>query len=244
MATVSFKLEDQTGRLTATERQQLERVLAEDVQKSGVELNVLVVNAVADRAFRQHAVEQRRRLSTDYTNSILVVVDMGDRHVEIATAPQYSEKFTPTVTNRLLVKSAVPFLRDGQLANGIAATLDAVTDLLMSKTATGGTTAVQPKKLLAIVGLIVALIGGIFGFQSYRNHTCRGCGAWGSYAARELRAATSSQAGLREHSFHCNRCQTNYTWQTSVSYSDSSSSSSDSGGGGGGGGDGGGGADF
>jgi uncharacterized membrane protein YgcG len=241
-----YQVYDETRRLSAEERQSVENALAVAARKTGAEFLALVVETVAGRAFRQHAVEQRRFLSKNAGNSILIVVALGDRHVEIATNPKHNQLLTPALTNRLLVRNAVPPLRAGRVAEGIVASANAVVDLLTGVTAPaiyGGTRKSGAKTVFAVLAAVVLTIAGILGHHSYKNHTCRGCHAWGHYETHVLRSATSAQDGLEEHVFNCPRCHTNYTWVTTIAYSDSSSSSGADASSGGGG-DGGGGADF
>jgi uncharacterized membrane protein YgcG len=204
-----------------------------------------VVATVPGRAFRNHAVQERKRVSADYPNSILVVVALADRHVEISTSPRHRALFTPTVTKQLLEKSTVPFLRSGRVADGIVAAVNAIADQLMAKPSTaryGGGLTVRQWALKLFLTAIALGIAGFVAFLACRNHICRGCGAWGNYKTRAVQAASAGQNGVKEHVFQCPRCKTNYHWQTSFSYSDTSDSfGSDSSGGGS---DGGGGADY
>lgn len=243
-----FHLEDQTGTLTDTQKRAVERALAAAGARTGVECDVLVLASVSGRDFRRHAVRERTRVSADYANSILVVVTLVDRHVEIATSPRHGALFTPAATAQLLRNSAVPLLRNGRVAEGIIAAVNAIADLLTEKGSTahnGAGPNMRQSAALVFVAAIGLGIAALIGYQACRNRICRGCGAWGRHHARTVLVASPGQDGLEEHTFQCPRCKTNYHWQTSVSYSTSSDSSSgDSFSSDSGSSDGGGGADF
>jgi uncharacterized membrane protein YgcG len=87
---------------------------------------------VVKRAFRQHAMAVRRQLSERYERSIVVVVAVADRHIEIATARDYAEHFDAAVCNALLLQHAVPAMREGRTADAIAATLEELARRLAS----------------------------------------------------------------------------------------------------------------
>lgn len=114
------RIVDDAGVLTAAERERLAAV----TPGSSAELIVHLVPSVAKRAFRQHAVAVRRQLSDHYERSVIVVLAVGDRHIEIATATGYADRFDAAACNALLQLHAVPALREGRLADALAATLE------------------------------------------------------------------------------------------------------------------------
>lgn len=232
MPTLCSTVEDQTGKLTSAEKARIESVLAQCAGKVGVEFDVLVVHQVPGRNFRDHAMAERKRMAAEGRNSILLVVALADRHVELATSPKYNNLFTKSVTHNLLLTSAVPLLREARLAQGILAAVEAAMELIAnpSRGSTGGKGAIR-KWIGALAGaaLAMVLVGGTAGYQYYRLHTCRGCGTWGNYETHVVHEATPTEEGLKEHSFHCPRCQTNYVWETVISRVDTSSDSGFSG---------------
>lgn len=245
MSAPLYQIHDDEGHLDLQARSVVEQAVAAAAQRTGVEFIVLVVTSVPGRAFREHAIEQRRKLSAHRDSSLLLVLAVGDRHVELATSPKHNALFTPSLSQRLLVKESVPLLRQHRWGDGIVAAVNACAGLLSGEvkpSAYGGTAQGNPKVFFAVLGSIGLIIASIFGFQYHRNHTCRGCGTWGNYEAYVVTAATSYSEGVKEHSFHCPNCKTNYNWTTTISRSSDDNNSSS--GSAGGGSDGGGGADF
>ena len=114
------RIVDDAGVLTPVERERL----AATATWSEAELIVHLVPSVVKRAFRQHAVAVRRQLSERYERSVIVVVAVADRHIEIATARSYAEHFDAATCNALLLQHAVPAMREGRIADAIAATLE------------------------------------------------------------------------------------------------------------------------
>lgn len=111
---------DDAGVLTPAERERL----AATATWSEVELIVHLVPSVAKRAFRQHAMAVRRQLSQRYERSVVVVVAVADRHIEIATARGYAGHLDAAASNALLLQHAVPAMREGRTADALAATLE------------------------------------------------------------------------------------------------------------------------
>jgi uncharacterized membrane protein YgcG len=114
------RIVDDAGALTPAERERL----ATTATWSEAELIVHLVPSVVKRAFRQHAMAVRRQLSERYERSVVVVVAVADRHIEIATARCYAGHFDATVCNALLLQNAAPAMREGRTADAIAATLE------------------------------------------------------------------------------------------------------------------------
>lgn len=113
---------DDAGVLTPAERERL----ATTATWSEAELIVHLVPSVVKRAFRQHAMAVRRQLSERYERSVVVVVAVADRHIEIATARGYAGHFDAAACNALLLQHAVPAMREGRTADALAATLEAL----------------------------------------------------------------------------------------------------------------------
>lgn len=113
---------DDAGVLTPAERERL----AATASRSEAELIVHLVPSVVKRAFRQHAVAVRRQLSERYERSVIVVLAVADRHIEIATARGYAGHLGADACNALLQLHAVPALREGRTADALAATLEEI----------------------------------------------------------------------------------------------------------------------
>lgn len=113
---------DDAGLLTPAERERL----AATASWSEAELLVHLVPSVVKRAFRQHAVAVRRQLSQRYERSVIVVLAVADRHIEIATARGYADHLGADACHALLQLHAVPALREGRTADALAATLEEI----------------------------------------------------------------------------------------------------------------------
>ncbi len=113
---------DDAGVLTPAERERL----AATARRSEAELIVHLVPSVAKRAFRQHAVAVRRQLSHHYERSVIVVLAVADRHIEIATAKGYAAHFDADACRTLLMQHAVPAMREGRTVDALAATLEEI----------------------------------------------------------------------------------------------------------------------
>jgi uncharacterized membrane protein YgcG len=114
------RIVDDAGVLTPAERERL----ATTATWSEAELIVHLVPSVVKRAFRQHAMAVRRQLSQHYERSVVVVLAVADRHLEIATAKGYAGLFDAAACNALLLQHAVPAMREGRTADALAATLE------------------------------------------------------------------------------------------------------------------------
>ena len=175
------RIVDEAGSLTAEEISQLAAMSVGDQ----AEFLVLIVGSVERRAFHEHAVTSRRHLSSRYDRSILVVVALADRHIEIATAPRHAARLGASATRAILERHAVPALRDGRLADAIAAVLDELTWTLAQppsgRRPLGG---VRNAPVWLALTIIAALIGAILAFMISGPSTFRSWGidaeAWSS----------------------------------------------------------------
>jgi uncharacterized membrane protein YgcG len=116
------RIVDDAGVLSPADRNRL----AATATWSGAELIVHLVPSVTKRAFRQHAMAVRRQLSQHYERSVIVVLAVADRHIEIATASGYADRFDAATCNAILLQHAVPALREGRTADALAATLEEI----------------------------------------------------------------------------------------------------------------------
>ena len=174
------RIVDDAGVLTPAERERL----AATATRSQAELIIHLVPSVVKRAFRQHAVAVRRQLSLHYERSIIVVLAVADRHIEIATARDYAGHLGPDACHALLQQHAVPALREGRTADALAATLEEIARRvaalpmpLPEPPRYGGRERASPGTIvilvLFVVLLLTAIATSIFGNQ-------RGGGGYGS----------------------------------------------------------------
>lgn len=240
------RLIDPLRLLSARDLKAIQFALGPVLSDCQAEFIVTLVDSVPGRKFREHAMASRRKLARDQTTSLILVIAVKDRHAEIATAPQFADRFTPAASTALLKAGLVPLMRRGRIADAIVSAVTGMRELLRrvdgrEATALAWSRARGPQRrrafspgvfLLVIPAIFLAIM--VFGpIQSCRQeHACRYCGKWCSITTKELKTATYSATGLSRRHYVCTGCGTNYSYTVVLpvlsASSDSSSWSSDS----------------
>lgn len=240
------RLEDETGRLDVDARDRLLAVLQQAERGTQAEFIVRVVAKVPWRAWRRQAVADRARLSSMSGRSILILVAIDDRHVEVATAPRFQSIFDSATTNALLTAHFVPRMRQDDLAGALQAAIPALAQRLAAGPAspTARRTSADKAGILVVLAAFV-LILGFFTWRFVSDHLCPVCRSWGAVEHRVLEPATTTSQGRGEREFSCVACGMHRV-ETEIlpRESDSGSWGSDAGSDSGGSSDGGGGADW
>lgn len=244
-------IRDKEGFLSLDETQHLARRLDEAArdQPAPLELIVCLVGSVPAKDFRERALRDRREFSTHPDRSILLLISLGDRHAEIATAPRFSRDFTAANCSKLLRTTLVPRMQDNLLPDAIESAVTAI-----AAAARAGARRRRRIAKWGFAGLAAMLlsVAGVFGYVHVSQHLCRQCSHWTQFQDTVRQAATVSSEGLLERHVCCPACGDSYTEYrripqlTAGDRSDNFSGDSSGGDGDSGdsGGDGGGGADW
>ena len=230
---LNYQLIDKDHILSADEYKRLEQSIADMVQDMYQEVIVCFVQAVPNRNFRKHAVALRQELSKDTNNSIILMVSLGDRHAEIATAPRFAHQFTPQASTALLRKTLTPLMKEGKTVAAVISALKGMCGLAQTKKQTTSKIASAFLKFI-LISIIVVLLGWI-GYVHVKAHLCMECGHWVRIETVVKQAATYSSTGLEEINYICGNCGTHYKKtviipeiSSSRSYSNDNSSNSSS----------------
>jgi uncharacterized membrane protein YgcG len=222
----NYQLIDKGHVLPAAEYKRLESAIADIVQGMYQEFIVCFVQAVPNRDFRKHAVALRQELSRDTNNSIILVVSLGDRHAEIATAPRFAHQFTPRASTALLRKTLTPLMKEGKTAEAVISALKSMCGLAQTKKQTTPKIASAFLKFI-LISIILVLLGWI-GYVHVKAHLCIECNHWVRIETMVKQAATYSSTGLEEINYICGNCGTHYTKTVIIPEKSSSRGSSGS----------------
>ena len=170
---------DTTATLDASQREALEKKLADFEQQRGTQMVVLMVPSTLPEdivGYTQRVGDLWKIGRKDVGDGLLLVVAKNDRAVRIATAKTL-EGAVPDLAARQIISEAItPRFREGDFAGGLSAGLDRLMGLITGerlpapsggKGTAGGERGLQWFDLLVllffVVPLAVRVLGGIFG---------------------------------------------------------------------------------
>jgi len=160
---------DLTGKLTASERADLEQRLEAVNQSSGAEIAVLMIpslngETIDDVAYSTFNAWKLGKKNLD--NGALLVISTGDRRIRIETGKGVEAQLTDLQTQDIIQHQIGPALKQDRFYDGVRAGTDAIAAAIAGNTSGGATGPPPPTRarrsntfgLIFIVGFIVVLV--------------------------------------------------------------------------------------
>src|SRR5512140_2490295 len=120
---------DQTGSLTAPERDALEAKLREFEQKRGSQVAVLLVPAIGSETIEEFAgrvTDEGKLGRKGVDDGVLLVIAKQERKIRIQTGRGVQGTLTDALSKRIVSEIIAPRFRNGDFAGGIDAGVDAI----------------------------------------------------------------------------------------------------------------------
>jgi len=126
---LAARVTDQTGSLTASDRDALEAKLRDFEQKRGSQVAVLIVPTIGDETIEEFAGRvtdawQLGRKGVD--DGVLLVVAQKERKIRIQTGRGVQGTLTDALSRRIVSDIVAPRFRNGDFAGGITEGVDAI----------------------------------------------------------------------------------------------------------------------
>ena len=126
---LSARVTDQTGSLTATERDALEAKLAAFEQAKGSQIAVLMVPSIGGEAIEDYAgrvTDEWKLGRKGVDDGVLFVVAKQERKMRIHTGRGVQGTLTDALSRRIIADVVAPRFRTGDFAGGVDAGVDAI----------------------------------------------------------------------------------------------------------------------
>ena len=132
---LTARVTDETGTLTAAERQSLDSKLADWEQKSGNQLVVLIVPTTAPEPIESYSIRvadawKIGRKGQD--NGAIFLIAKNDRHMRIEVGYGLEGVLTDLTTHRIVDETVAPLFRQNRYAEGIGAGVDRIISVVGS----------------------------------------------------------------------------------------------------------------
>ncbi len=193
---LAARVVDQTGSLTAPERDALEAKLREFEQKRGSQVAVLLVPAIGTETIEEFAgrvTDEWKLGRKGVDDGVLLVIAKQERKIRIQTGRGVQGTLTDALSKRIVSEIIAPRFRNGDFAGGIDAGVDAIMKAIEGedlplpapKPASGKVSTVSSySDFLWIAFFLVPIVGmvlrGIFGrfFGAGLTSGVTGLAAW------------------------------------------------------------------
>jgi uncharacterized protein len=189
------RINDYAGVLTAQDRDRLERKLAERERSSSNQVVVAIFRSLEGESLEDFSIRlaQAWRIGQKgLDNGVIFLIFTEDRKMRIEVGYGLEPNLTDAVSSSILRDVVAPRFREGRIADGIAAGLDAIDQAIAGTyrapaPRARSTSAASPVAWLLLLvvlgGLGMAIIPPLFFYQGSRRHgwTGRGSGWGGPY---------------------------------------------------------------
>lgn len=131
---------DMAGVLSPQQLAQLNQRISTLERDTGAELAVVVLQRTYDATPKEYATELFNRWGVgkrDADNGVLMLVSLGDRRVEIETGYGMEAILPDAVAGEILDTAVIPRFRQGDIAGGILAGVEAIAQRILRAQATG-----------------------------------------------------------------------------------------------------------
>ena len=165
---LSARVTDLTGTLNGTEKDALEKTLAEFERKQGSQIAVLIVPGTAPETIEEYSirvVETWKLGRKDVDDGLLLLVAKNDRKLRIEVGYGLEGAVTDAEANRIIDEYIVPRFKRGEFYRGLHSGLDLLMRLVEGEDlppprarATSGTPEEVPPLAILIFGVIVLSI--------------------------------------------------------------------------------------
>jgi len=130
---LTMRVTDVTGTLTAAQQSELEQRLADFEARKGAQIAVLIVPTTAPEEIEQYSirvVEAWKLGRKGVDDGALLIIAKNDRHLRIENGYGLEGVITDAASNRIIEDTMVPLLRQGQYYEAISAGVDQMMKLI------------------------------------------------------------------------------------------------------------------
>jgi uncharacterized protein len=186
------RVTDQTGILSSSETQALERILASHEDSTSTQIAVLIIPTLGgDDLFEfTQAVAEKNAIGTrEHNNGVLLFVAMNDRKIRIHVGYGLEGALTDATSKQIIEDEILPRFRRQEYYDGILSGIQSIEAAVK-----GEYTAVQPKRksirnfawpLIIVLGIIFSIIsrfaragGAMVHGRGYRRYSSGMGGFW------------------------------------------------------------------
>jgi len=160
------RISDYAGALTQTERDRLEQQLFERERGSGNQVVVAIFRSLDGESLEDFSIRlaQAWRIGRkDLDNGVIFLVFLDDRKMRIEVGYGLEPTLTDAVSSSILRDVVAPRFREGKIAAGIGAGLDAIEGAIKGTYRAPAARAAPPARSLSFAQLLLLLVvlGGI-----------------------------------------------------------------------------------
>jgi uncharacterized protein len=160
------RINDYAGALTPTERERLEQQLVERERGSGNQVVVAIFKSLDGESLEDFSIRlaQAWRIGRkDLDNGVIFLVFLDDRKMRIEVGYGLEPTLTDAVSSSILRDVVAPHFREGKVAAGIGAGLDAIEAAIKGTYRAPAARAAPPSRSLSVPQLLLLLVvlGGI-----------------------------------------------------------------------------------
>lgn len=146
---LAARVTDETGTLSAAERQSLETKLADWEQRSGNQLVVLIVPSTAPEPIESYSIrvaEAWKIGRKGQDNGAIFLIAKNDRRMRIEVGYGLEGVLTDLTTHRIIDESVAPLFRQNRYADGINAGVDRIISVVGTGAPLPAKAASQPRR--------------------------------------------------------------------------------------------------
>ena len=130
---LTSRVTDQTGTLSASERQALESKLADWEARTSNQLVVVIVPTTGPEAIEQYSLrvaEAWKIGQKGKDNGAIFLIAKDDRRMRIEVAYGFEGVLTDVTARRIIGETVAPYFKEGQFAQGINAGVDRIIEVI------------------------------------------------------------------------------------------------------------------
>lgn len=163
---------DYTGTLSETQRQQLERKLVSFDDSTSTQIAIAIVKSVGDYDINEYTLELGRKWGVGQAkknNGIMIVVALGDRKISIQTGYGLEGVLPDIYAKRIIENDIKPYFKSGDYFQGLDSGTDAIikytkgeykNDNPKAKKTGGGASSIGIIIIIVIVIIVILRRGG------------------------------------------------------------------------------------